>query len=67
MNSDTYDQIIVPAEVIGDQSVYLQEGMNCVLSIFNGIAVGIQLPATGNARSCRDRARHEGSNRIVFL
>jgi elongation factor P len=45
MNTDTYDQIGVPAEVIGDQAIYLQEGMTCVLSIFNGTAVGIQLPA----------------------
>ncbi len=45
MNAETYDQVIVPPEVLGDQSVYLQEGMKCVLSIFNGIAVGIQLPA----------------------
>ena len=45
MNTETYDQIIVPADVIGDQAIYLQEGMNCVLSIFNGTAVGIQLPA----------------------
>jgi elongation factor P len=45
MNAETYDQIIVPAEVIGDQAAYLQEGMTCVLSIFNGSAVAIQLPA----------------------
>ncbi|PNG26087.1 elongation factor P [Methylocella silvestris] len=45
MNSENYDQVIVSKEVIGDQSIYLQEGMNCVLSIFNGVAVGIQLPA----------------------
>ena len=45
MNKDTYDQIVVPAEVIGDQAIYLQEGMTCMLSIFNGAAVGIQLPA----------------------
>ncbi len=45
MNGESYDQIVVPAEVIGDQSIYLQEGMTCVLSIFNGVAVGIQLPA----------------------
>jgi elongation factor P len=45
MNSDTYDQIVVPAEVVGDQAIYLQEGMICMLSIFNGAAVGIQLPA----------------------
>jgi elongation factor P len=45
MNSDTYDQIVVPAEVIGEQALYLQEGMTCILSIFNGTAVGVQLPA----------------------
>jgi elongation factor P len=45
MNAETYDQIIVPADVIGDQVAYLQEGMTCVLSIFNGTAVAIQLPA----------------------
>ncbi|WP_034991766.1 elongation factor P [Beijerinckia mobilis] len=45
MNTETYDQIIVPPDVIGDQAVYLQEGMVCILSIFNGVAVAIQLPA----------------------
>jgi elongation factor P len=44
MNNATYDQITVPADVIGDQAVWLQEGMTCILSIFNGIAVAIQLP-----------------------
>jgi elongation factor P len=45
MNAENFDQVIVTADVIGDQAVYLQEGMNCVLSIFNGVAVAIQLPA----------------------
>lgn len=45
MNNDTYDQIVVPADVIGDQAVWLQEGMTCILSMFNGVAVAIQLPA----------------------
>jgi elongation factor P len=45
MNADTYDQIIVPPDVIGDQSQWLQEGMTCILSVFNGAAVAIQLPA----------------------
>ncbi len=45
MNAETYDQIIVPPDVLGDQAVWLQEGMTCILSIFNGVAVGIQLPA----------------------
>ena len=45
MNMETYDQIVVPGEVIGDQAIYLQEGMTCVLSMFNGTAVAVQLPA----------------------
>ena len=45
MNTETYDQLTVPADVIGDQAVWLQEGMSCILSIFNGVAVAIQLPA----------------------
>ena len=44
MNNETYDQIQVPAEVIGDQAQWLQEGMKVILSIFNDIPVGIQLP-----------------------
>ena len=44
MNADTYDQIQVPEDVIGDQKQWLQEGMKVILSIFNEVPVGIQLP-----------------------
>jgi len=44
MNADTYDQIQVPADVIGDQAQWLQEGMKVILSIFNETPVAIQLP-----------------------
>jgi len=44
MNTDTYDQIQVPSEVIGDQAQWLQEGMKVILSIFNETPVAIQLP-----------------------
>ena len=53
MNSETYDQIIVPPDVIGDQSQWLQEGMTCVLSIFNGIAVGIRFRRGSRSKSSR--------------
>lgn len=45
MNSENYDQVIVPKDVIGDQAQYLQEGMKVMLSIFNELPVAIQLPA----------------------
>ena len=44
MNADTFDQLTVPAEVIGDQAQWLQEGMKVILSIFNETPVAIQLP-----------------------
>ena len=44
MNSENYDQIAVSDDVIGDQKPFLQEGMKVMLSIFNGVAVAIQLP-----------------------
>ncbi len=45
MNTENYDQIQVSEDVIGDQGVYLQEGMKVILSMFNGVAVAISLPA----------------------
>src|SRR5450631_212490 len=44
MNAETYDQIQVPEDVIGDQKQWLQEGMKVILSVFNETPVGIQLP-----------------------
>jgi elongation factor P len=44
MNDASYEQLNVPDDVIGDQKAFLQEGMKVILSIFNGNAVGVQLP-----------------------
>jgi len=44
MNQSSFEQVAVPAETIGDQAQWLQENMVCILSIFNGQAVAIQLP-----------------------
>jgi elongation factor P len=45
MNSESYEQIQVGKDVLGDQSAYLQEGMKVLLSVFNDTPVSIQLPA----------------------
>ncbi len=45
MNPETFDQLAVPKEIIGDGSVYLQEGMACMLSVYNGFPIAIELPA----------------------
>ena len=44
MNPESYDQITVPKDVLGDQAAYLQEGMACKLSVYEGAAVAIELP-----------------------
>lgn len=44
MNPETYDQVSVPSEVLGDAAAYLQEGMACQISLFEGHAVSIDLP-----------------------
>ena len=44
MNPETYDQVAVPADIIGDQAPFLQEGMACMLSTHNGVPIAIELP-----------------------
>jgi elongation factor P len=44
MNPENYDQVVVPADMIGEQSVYLQEGMICILKVHQGQPVAIELP-----------------------
>jgi elongation factor P len=44
MNPESFEQVTVSEDVIGDQAVYLQEGMVCKLSVHEGIPVAIELP-----------------------
>jgi elongation factor P len=44
MNMENYDQVTVPEDVIGEQSTYLQPEMKVRLSVYEGIAVAIELP-----------------------
>ncbi len=44
MNNETYDQLLVPKDVVGSAAPYLQENMTVKLSIFDGNAVALTLP-----------------------
>src|SRR4029079_9162650 len=44
MNSETYDQITLQPDLVGDGSLYLQPEMKVMLSMHEGNAVAIQLP-----------------------
>jgi elongation factor P len=41
---DTYEQVVLPKDVLGEQSVYLVDGMPVRLSLHNGIAIAAELP-----------------------
>ena len=44
MHPETFDQILVGKDILGDQAVYLQEGMTCTVSLHDGNPVSIELP-----------------------
>ena len=44
MNPESFEQVHVTADVIGDLAPYLQEGMAAQISVFEGNPVGIELP-----------------------
>ena len=45
MNNETFEQVSVSKDVVGDRAPFLQENMKCVLSVYEGNAVAIELPA----------------------
>ena len=44
MNPESYDQVQVPKDVVGNQSAYLQENMTVKLSMHDVVPVSITLP-----------------------
>lgn len=44
MHPETFDQLMVPRDVIGDQAQWLQEGMTCSLSLHEGTPIAVELP-----------------------
>ena len=44
MQPETYDQVTVPADVVGDASVFLKDGLRVWLSIHEGTAIALTLP-----------------------
>jgi elongation factor P len=46
MDGETYEQISVPAELIGDTADFLAEGMAIRVALFEGTPVDLELPAS---------------------
>ena len=46
MDNDTFDQLHVPAEAVGEMKNYLLESMNAVVQIHDGTPLSVELPAS---------------------
>ncbi|WP_428245506.1 elongation factor P [Ferrovibrio sp.] len=46
MDVENYEQLPVPREVVGDSSVYLQDGMKVDIALYDGKAVSVEMPQT---------------------
>ena len=44
MNMESYDQVALPADIVGDQAAYLQPEMEVTISLHEGVPVAIELP-----------------------
>ncbi len=44
MNNDTYEQYELPADVVGDDWVYLKDGIVCQVTLFNGNPIVVTPP-----------------------
>jgi len=45
MNPQTYDQVTVPTELVGDAAAYLQDGTVVTLSLHDEVPIALELPA----------------------
>jgi elongation factor P len=45
MDTDTYDQLPIGPEVVGDAAKYLLEGFNALVAVYEGAPLYIELPA----------------------
>lgn len=45
MHPENFEQVEVGKDIVGDQAVYLQEGMTCIILMHEGTPVSIELPA----------------------
>lgn len=44
MEPESYEQVTVSADVVGDQKVFLTDGISCFLQVHNGVPIAIELP-----------------------
>ena len=49
MDKETYDQVTLPRDLLGDAAAFLQDGMDVVMELYEEEAISVQLPDTVEA------------------
>jgi len=44
MDAESYEQINIPQDMIGERTAFLQDGMKVIVEIHEGAVIGVQLP-----------------------
>ena len=65
MDIESYEQIELQAEFVGDRAAFLQDGMNVVVESHEGKPIGIRLPDQVTLEISRNRSRGERTNRCL--
>ena len=67
MDQKSYEQVAVPKEMIGDRMPYLKEGLDCMIVLFEGNPVNIELPKKISyvVTQASDAVRGDTSNRAT--
>ena len=53
MDKDTYEQINLPADLIGDAAAFLQDGMDVTLELWDEKPISVRCPTRSRRRSSR--------------
>ena len=46
MNNETFEQLTIKIELIGDKSAFLQDGMNVTINMYNNNPISVMMPET---------------------
>jgi len=46
MNTETYEQMVVPSDLVGDAAGYMVEGTTVQLNLYEGNPIGVELSAS---------------------
>ena len=67
MDKETYEQISLPSDLLGDAAAFLQDGMDVVMELYDERPISVQLPDTIEAMIVEADAVVKGQTRLVLL